>query len=253
MNKSMSLRTLIVDDEEAGRKTLQNLLQEYCPEVQVLGQAQSVAEAIAQIEALQPELVLLDVELRPGSGFDVLKHFHPAPFQVIFCTAFDHYAIRAFEFAAVHYLRKPVDILDLQEAVRRCRKPSSDISEQIGLLINGFRKREIGKVALPTMEGFSFVEVEQIVNLVGEGSYTRFFLLSGEDLLVSRRIGHYEDLFAQDLFFRVHQSHLINLRHITRFVNTKNGRVALSHGREVPVARNRKKDLLDQLRNLGML
>lgn len=250
---SHTTSVLVVDDEPSGRKTLVGLIERFCPELNIVGEAGSVETAISQIKELQPDLVFLDVELRPGTGFDILDHFNPVPFQVIFCTAFDHHALRAFKYAAVHYLCKPVDIKEIQEAVQRMTQPDDEFGQQVQLLQDTMRMREINKIALPRRDGFSFAEVDTIVYLKADGSYTHFHFEDGSKLLISKRMGHYEKMLDSVSFLRIHHSYLINLKFLSGFVNTKNGRVTMSNKEELPISRNRKVVLLERLQQLGMM
>jgi len=244
---------LIVDDEPSGRNSLARMIEDYCPELTQVGEAASVREAVSQIRLHQPRLVFLDVELRPGSGFDILDQFDPVPFKVVFCTAFDHYALRAFRYAAVDYLCKPIDIQELKQAVRRATQVESSFDQQLQLLRENIRRREINKIALPRRDGFAFAEVNRIMYLKADGSYTHFHFQSDPSILVSKRIGHYEGVLDPIAFLRIHQSYLINLRHLQAFHNTKNGRVTMANGEELPIARNRKAVLYERLQQLGMM
>ncbi len=243
-----AITALIVDDEAGSRQVLKNLLEEYCPEVQVLGLASSAAEGIKQIKELSPELVFLDIAMPEGDGFEMLDNIAEIDFGLIFTTAYDEYAVQAFEYSAVYYLLKPINILKLQKAVSVFQERRGDrAGEQLEVLKENLSS-PINKLALPTSDGLQFVDVRKIVRCMADGSYTRFFLVDGEKILVAKTLKHFAALLPEQEFFRVHHAHLINLGHIRKYYKGKGGYVLMSDGSEVEVS-VRKKELF--LKRIG--
>lgn len=249
MNK---IKALIVDDERNNCDNLANLLNEYCPEVEVVGKCYSAAHAYKDLQTLSPHLVFLDVEMPGGSGFDLLEKLHQPNFEVIFVTAFDQYAIRALRLSAIDYLLKPVDILELQSAVAKVRKEMHD-SEAHNQLItnyqqNNVKQGQLKQIALPTADRILFVRISEIVRCQAEGNYTHIFLIDGTKLLVSKTLREYNDLLLQEDFARVHQSHLVNINHIRSFEKREGGYLKMTNGDAVSVSRQRKEHVLQLLK-----
>ncbi|MBS2100174.1 LytR/AlgR family response regulator transcription factor [Carboxylicivirga linearis] len=243
-----TIRALIIDDEENNIANLQDLLQNYCPEVEICDTAQSAADGIAKIKATQPDLVFLDVQMPGGTGFDMLEALSPITFQVIFVTAFDQYAIRAIRFCAIDYLMKPVDILDLQQAVQRAiRNLQESTSKQAPqqLIENRQQEAEKLKIGLPTAERILFVELHEIVRCVGESNYTHVHLTDGKSILISKTLKEFDELLCDKGFVRTHQSHLVNLKYIRSFEKNDGGYLKMNNGTSVPVSRQRKSTVMD--------
>lgn len=244
------LKAIIIDDEEKAQKNLFNLLKEYCDNVEVMAMESSIEEGIERIDKLKPDLVFLDIEMDNETGFDLLKHYPEPAFHVIFVTAHDEYAIRAFKHSAVDYLLKPVDIDELTEAVTRLEskvnvKPAeSNIDFLLSQLANP--SKELDKLILPSMESLLFVNVEDIVRCESIDNYTNFHMASGKVHLVSKNIKHYEDILQDTHFFRVHRSHLININFIKEYHRGEGGYLTLTNGEQVPVSRRKKIAFLNQ-------
>lgn len=236
------ITALIVDDEQKGRDTLQHLLGEYCPHVKVLGQVDSVDAAAAFIKAQQPALVFLDVEMPRGSGFDLLKQFDPVPFRTIFVTAHQHYAIKAIRFAAVDYLLKPLDVEELIAAVS---KPSnfSAQSQQYQQLTEQLEQQRLHRIAIPVRDGLTFLDVNEIIRMQADRSYTEIYTTGGM-FLASRNIKEFEELLAEQRFFRAHHSHLINLAHVRHLSRNDGYMILMSDGSQVELSRRRKEQFL---------
>ena len=242
------IRTLLVDDEELARKNMAFMLNEHCPEVEVIGEAANAKVAREIILNDEIDLLLLDIEMPNGSGFDLLESlegdFH---FKIIFITAYHEYALRAFRFSAVDYLLKPINEEDLIAAIAKVR-PGKDEEprEKIEHLIENISKKgeALDKLALPSMEGLKFVELDHIIYCESQDNYTRFFLTSGERIMVSKTIKHFEELLDPDRFFRVHRSNIINLKYIDKYVKGEGGYVVMQQGNRIPVSRRRKETFL---------
>lgn len=251
MNMDTKIKAVIVDDEKNNCENLKELLTRYCPELEILAMAHSAREGIEAISRTKPELVFLDIQMQGGSGFDLLEQVRPVDFEVIFVTAFDQYAIRAIRFCAIDYLLKPVDILELQAAVQRAvskirqRDPNLAMTT---LLANRKTGNEDLKIALPTAERILFVQVSEIIRCLGENNYTTVFLKNGASVLVSKTLKEYEELLSDKGFLRVHQSHLINHQYIRSFEKQDGGYLKMTDGASVPISRQRKPQVLQQLK-----
>lgn len=245
------ITAIIVDDEWNNCENLKELLHKYCPAVEIVDMAHSAAEGIESISRLKPSLVFLDIQMQGGSGFDLLEQLKPVSFEVIFVTAFDQYAIRAIRFCAIDYLLKPVDILELQSAVSRAankilqREPNLSLTN---LLENRNQEKDNFKIALPTAERILFVHLSEIIRCLGDNNYTTVFLKNGASVLVSKTLKEYEELLTDNGFLRVHQSHLINVRYVRSFEKQDGGYLKMTDGTSVPISRQRKQQVLQQLR-----
>jgi len=247
-----TIKSLIIDDEINNCQNLQNILARYCPEVDVAGMAHNATEGLELILREQPELVFLDIQMPGGSGFDLLESIKVPDFDVIFVTAYNQYAIKAIRKSAIDYLLKPVNILELREAVSRVvskKELQNSHNNQVqNYLENKKRPKSQGKIALPSSERLVFVQVEDIVRCQGENNYTNLFLKDGQSILVSKTIKEYEELLSDDGFLRVHQSHLINSKHVKSFEKRDGGYLKMTDGSTVSISRQRKDFVLSQLR-----
>lgn len=245
------IRTILVDDEVDSIRILQRLLETYCPNVSIVGTANGVETALELVRETKPDLVLLDIEMSQGNAFDLLNQLMPLSFQVIFVTAFDNYAIRAFKYSAVDYLLKPVDIDDLRNAISRVReKPEmNDLAEQMKILLNNVGMLQVThqKMAIPTITGLNFVPVQDILRFESKGSYTNIFLSTGESILATRTIRDYEDVLPESIFCRIHNSHIINLSRIEKYQKGRGGMVLMEDGTTIEVAARRKDEFLRRL------
>jgi two-component system, LytTR family, response regulator len=242
------IKACIVDDEKKGRDTLLKLLEEYCKDVEVVGQADSVETAFQFITSHKPELVFLDVEMPRGSGFELLKRFDHVNFKTIFVTAHNHYAIKAIKFSAVDYILKPVDVDELLSAVSRVKSSANSSQNSYSGLLENLENNRTGKLAVPVKDGVAFIQTNDIIRMQADGSYTHIYTAS-EKYTASRNIKEYEDLLLDMNFFRSHHSHLINLSHVKHFSRVDGYFAIMSDGSSVEVSR-RKKDHFLQLMNL---
>lgn len=256
---SQSLRAVIIDDETNAREALTNLLRIVSPEVDVCGEARNAEAGIELIRKERPSLIFLDIQMPGKNGFDLLSSFEKVDFGVIFTTAYQEYAIRAFRFSAIDYLLKPIDPDELQTAVGKFRNRAGSVNaEQLRILHEQLdpagaprliqRKRNDNqRIALPTAEGIHFVQMTDIIQCESLGSYTKFHLVKGPAIVVSRLLKEYEEILDNYYFFRVHQSNIINLEHIKRYVKGDGGQVWMSDNTEIEVSRRRKDEFLSLL------
>jgi two-component system LytT family response regulator len=242
------LRAVIIDDEKRGRETLLNLLNEYCKNLEVVEMANSAKTGAEIIAAQQPDVVFLDIQMPKGTGFDMLESIAELNFEVIFTTAYDKYAIKAIKFAAMDYLLKPVEIDELKAAVDRVKeKVKSKVTGQnFSVLLNNL-KGQHNKIALPTSEGISFIPTDNIIRCEASGNYTCFYLEDGGKILVSKTLKEYDELLSETNFYRVHNSHLVNLNHVDKFVKVGGDSVMMSDGSRIEVSRRRKEGFLNRL------
>ncbi len=245
------ISVVIVDDVKKSRETLEQMLQNYCPHTEVVGKAGSANEAFKLIQETEPQLVLLDIEMPNGTGFDLLEMFDSISFEVIFTTAFDQYALKAIKFCALDYLLKPIDIKELIQSIHKAGERLRNHNEKDNfshLLTNLKHKNSpTNKLALPTQEGLVFIVVQEIIRCEAEGNYTSIFFKSGKRIVTTRKIKDFEELLSEHHFFRVHRSHLINLSYIEKYFKGDGGYVVMADGSSIDVARRKKEDFLERL------
>lgn len=240
------MKAVIIDDEVSLREALKSLLRIDHPDVEVVGEASSVNTGYEVIVDTNPDLVFLDIEITSGTGFDLLARFEEVAFKIIFVTAHNEHAVRAFKFSAVDYLLKPVDPLELAEAIKKARNslPEKFTKYSSEVLHGALSSRKIPKkILLKDHESIHLVDTEEIIRCEAAGNYTRFHLLGGKTLLISKTLKEFDTLFSSEHFFRAHQSHLINLNYFLRLDKAEGGSIVLKDNSVLPVA-TRKKDLL---------
>jgi two-component system LytT family response regulator len=245
------IKAIIVDDEQHCIEALHTMLQKKCPEVTVVGSVNSVKDAKDMITELQPDVVFLDVEMPHQNGFELLKLFDKINFDVIFTTAYEQYALKAIKFNALDYLLKPFSVKELQDAIQKCvSRRNGQASEQQHSPIEVFLQnmktlhQTHKKIALPTINGLVFMPVQNIVRCESTGNYTRIFFTDKKNLMVSRPLKEFEELLTDVDFFRVHNSHLINLQQMQSYIQGEGGFALMSDGTQVEVSRRRKADFL---------
>jgi two-component system LytT family response regulator len=245
------IRTVLVDDEIDSIRVLEKLLETFCPQVSIVGKANGVETALRMIPASLPDLVILDIEMTQGNAFDLLNQLQPSAFQVIFVTAFDNYAIRAFKYSAVDYLLKPVDIDDLRDALDRVTEKTQEagVMEKMKVLLDNMGTMNLAqqKLAVPTITGLMFVPVRDIIRFEAKGHYSVIFLNNGSQVTATRNIKDYEDLLPESIFCRVHNSHIINLQNIQKYHKGRGGYVVMDDGSSIEVAIRRREEFLRRL------
>lgn len=248
----MAIKSLIVDDEKNGRENLAGLIQSHCPQIRVVAEAASVEQAIAAIQEHHPQLIFLDIEMPGGNGFRLLEHFKDFPFEVIFVTAYDNYAIRAIRFSASDYILKPINLNELIAAVDKVtqRIYSRSENERIRQLYLNTIHPANPKIGLPSGDRIEFVEVKSIVRCQGESNYTHIYFVDRKPLLTAKSLIEFEELLAEYHFLRVHKTHLVNLNHVSSFNKNDGGILNLSNGDSVAISRRRKELTLEQLKQV---
>lgn len=243
------VRAVLIDDEVKALQVLEQKLKTYCPQVQIVGTANSTAVAYDLLTSTQPELVFLDVAMPEESGFDLLKRLPFLDFEIIFVTGFDSYALDAIKFCAIGYLLKPIhneDLIDsVQKAVQRITQKLNQARNQqfIENLLNPGSIRN--RIGIPTEAGLEFIPTEKIVRCEGLQKYTKVHTTDSNDILSSYNIGEFRKLLEDYGFFATHRSHLINLRHIRRY--DKEGTVTMVDNSHVPVSRRKKQEFMEKL------
>jgi two-component system LytT family response regulator len=244
------IRSLVIDDEPDSRFVLSNLLQTRCPQVSVVGEADGVDAALELIERTAPDLLFLDIRLGPGDGFEILDRVQSTSPQVIFVTAFDDHALRAFRYSAVDYLLKPVAESDLLQAVDKvAQRRQENTLPELEVLLHNLRALQASgqKMAIPTVNGLDFLFLKDIVRLEASGAYTEIHRSEGRPMLSTRSLQEYEDLLPRGLFIRVHTSHIINLNKVVKYEKGRGGHLIMENQSIVEVAIRRRGDFLRQI------
>lgn len=244
------LRAVIIDDEKDARYLLQKqLVKDFGQEIQVVAEAGDCASGVDIIETHHPDLVFLDIQLSDGSGFDLLRQLAHYGFHLVFVTAYDRFAIKAFDFSAIGYLVKPLNAADLRSTIARIQK----INEQqkkaatgIKVLIENFSAGKIKKIVVPANDGFTVVQLEQIVFIKSIRNYSEFNLADGTKILTSKSLIVYDKLLTDHGFFRIHQTFLVNLSHVQAYIRSDGGGLKMVTGELLPVARQKKSSLMER-------
>ncbi|WP_103068043.1 LytR/AlgR family response regulator transcription factor [Aquimarina sediminis] len=242
------MKAILIEDNPSARKSFLNLLNEYCPDIQLIGQASNVAEGIATISASQPDLMFLDIEMPDGNGFDLLQKLPEISFQVIFVSSHEKYALRAIKSSALDYILKPIDPEELVEAVEKAKSEFEHhkTQQRVQTLINNIssQSKEPTQLILKDKYGIQIVSIKDIIHLEANGSYTKFFINGQDNLLVSKGLKDYENILSSQHFFRCHQSHLINLDYLLRYDKRDGDFLVLKDKSKVPLATRKKESLL---------
>lgn len=244
------LRAVIIDDEIKARETVKEMLNLYCPEIVVVGEGNNVLSGRQVIKDTQPDLVFLDIHMPDGTGFDLLNKVDYKAFSIVFLTAYDEFAIRAFKFNAIDYLLKPLDPDDLITAIESVVERHEMNVKDFYQVIDNFKKieKDAKKMVLKTLKSVFLVNISDIIRCESSGNYTNFHMVDQKQVMVSNTLKEYNELLGDYGFFRVHQSHLINLDHVMRLDKADGGVVFLSQNHTVPVA-TRKKEFLIKVLN----
>jgi two-component system LytT family response regulator len=245
------IQAVIIDDEKKCVALLQKLLEKSFPDINIVGATTSPEEGIKLIRQHEPDLVFLDIEMPRRNGFEVLEVTKDIPFDVIFTTAYNQYAIKAIRISALDYLLKPVDADDLVHAVQRykLKHGSHARQQQLELLFTNLKRlsQPYHKISVATLDGVIFIGINEILYCEAVGSYTILFLKNGEKLTTSRSLKDFEETLAEHPFFRIHHSYLINVNEIKRYVKGEGGFVILTNNTELPVSKRKKEDFLKKL------
>jgi two-component system LytT family response regulator len=239
------IKAIIVEDEKKGREILQILINKYCKNVEVVAIAENADEGYLLIKKHNPDLVFLDIEMPNGNGFYLLEKFDEIKFQVVFTTAYDNYAIKAIKYHALDYLLKPIDIDELQLAVESVEKAIEKPEVNRYAEFIGARKLEMeSKLGLPIKEGILYVLISDIIRVESDGSYSVIHMSDEKKHMVSKNLKEYEDILPQKFFFRVHKSHLINIKKVKKYIRTDGYFAEMEGGSVIEIARRKKDEFL---------
>ncbi|MFT3701094.1 MAG: LytTR family DNA-binding domain-containing protein [Agriterribacter sp.] len=243
------IQCIIIDDERNALEMMEWLLKTYCPQVQILEMCNSAETGIEAIKKYRPDVVFLDIEMPKMNGFDMLEQFDRLFFDVVFCTAYDQFAIKAFHYSALNYLLKPVDPDDLKSTVRRIEeKKSVPTKEQFALLLQNIQhpqKTTPQRIALSTGDGLIFIPTNDIIYCEAESNYTTVVLAGGKKVVVSKVLKEIDEALNGPDFYRVHSSFLINLNHIKKFVRVDGGYIIMDNDATINISRSRRQEFME--------
>ncbi|HTE32170.1 MAG TPA: LytTR family DNA-binding domain-containing protein [Chryseolinea sp.] len=242
------LKAILVDDEQSSITSLSEKIRRHCPVVNIIAACDNARTAIESIDSLQPDLVFLDIEMPVMNGFLMLQQLQFRNFELIFTTAYDHYAIKAIRFSALDYLMKPIEIEELKLAVERAaeKKQHHNADHQLDLLLENVlpKKAAFQRLAIPTAEGLQFIKLNDIIYLEANINYTWFHLSGNQKYVVSRTLKDYEEMLPADIFVRIHNSYIINKNFAERYIRGEGGQVVLSNGTVLDVSKRKKVEFL---------
>ena len=240
------IKAIIVDDEFSAIKSLKWEIEKFCEGIEVINFYTEPRKAIEGINLLQPDCVFLDIEMPEMDGFQVLRHLHFKDFELVFTTAYDNYAIKAFKQDALDYLLKPIDSDDLVLAVEKIKqkKEKNSLGNELKKVLDHMKKDGLHKIPLSFSTKTIYVEPEEIIYCKSDGNYTEIYLKNGKKEVVSKKLKDVETLISEPLFLRVHNSFLVNMRYLKEFIKTDGSYLVLENGASIPVSRTKKADLL---------
>jgi len=245
MNK---LKAIIIDDEPRSRQSLIQKIVMSCKDVEIIAECENGEQGIAAIEEQKPDIVFLDVEMPRMNGFTMLQQLSNRDFELIFTTAYDHYAIRAIKFSALDYLVKPVEVEELKEAIERVKqkREKDTTNERLETLLYNLmnEKNQSNRIAISSIEGLQFVEINDIIYLEAESNYTIIYISSAEKITVSKTLKDFEELLPHAVFIRIHHSWIINKKHVQKYLKGEGGQVIMSNGKTLDVARRKKDEFM---------
>lgn len=246
------IKAIIIDDIEQARITLKKDLEVYARDVEVIGEAGGVIEGAKLLKTTRPDVLFLDIQMQDGSGFDLLDILKEIPFKIIFITASDAHAIKAFRYAAIDYLMKPVDPDELVAALGKLREKKVNESEKYNLLNDTLKNhhKPQTRLALHTQDKIHIVGISDIIRCESNVNYTEFYFTGGKKLLVTKTLKDFEDLLSEQGFYRVHQSHLVNTKFIKEFVKTDGGYLLMQDGTSVPVSTRKRAQVMEMIERL---
>jgi two-component system LytT family response regulator len=242
------LTAIIIDDENSSRNSLRQKLTNHCPLISIIGECENGEEGILMVTEKKPDLVFLDVEMPRMNGFTMLQQLHYKNFEIIFITAYDYYAIKAIKFSALDYLVKPVEVEDLKVAVEKAtqKQLQSIGNERLEILLQNLNtdKKELQRIAIPSMEGLLFVETGHIIYLEANSNYTCFYLTNNTKITVAKTLKDFEELLPASSFMRIHHSYIINKNLVKKYIKGEGGQVVMSNDTVLDVARRKKDEFI---------
>lgn len=248
------ITAILIDDDNNLRNGLRTMLERYAPELTIIGEADSVKTGITAIEILQPQVVFLDIHLADGTGFDILEQVSKTKSHIVFITAHEQYALKAFKFSALDYLLKPVDPEELKKAIVKVKDAlkNNNSFDHIDLLLENIRKKvdHFKRIAISDNNGMHLFEIADIIRCEARDNYSEFFIKNHKPVLTSKTLKEYEDLLTEHGFERIHQSHLINTSFLKSYIKTDGGYVIMADNSRIPISQRKKERILELIKNL---
>ncbi len=240
------LRTVVIEDEIDSQKLLTKIINEYCIDLEIVGLAENILDGKVIIESQFPDLVFLDIELKDGNSFQLLESLEKRQFKIIFTTAYQEYALKAFKYEAVDYILKPYSPKQVIAAVERVKKRQYDetIYNRLDYLVKQSTKNKHERISIPTLEGVSLFNINDILRLEADRTYCYIYLSDGTKVMVSKPLKEISNMLPETMFFRSHSGHLLNVNYVGKYLNEDGGYALMSDGAQVPVSRRRKKEFL---------
>ena len=248
-----TLTAILIDDEQSSLNSLKQKILQHCPAIQIVGLCDDPQTAAETVEMLRPDLIFLDIEMPVMNGFTLLQQLEYKNFELIFVTAYDHYAVKAIRCCALDYLVKPVEIADLKNAVEHAveKRNASAPNRQLELLLDNMVTTKIKskRIAIPATQGLQFIKTEDIIYLEAIANYTKFHLAANIKYTVSKTLKEFEDMLPEESFLRIHNSYIINLNFAEKYIRGDGGQVILSNGIMLDVSKRKKAEFLKAIRN----
>ena len=244
------IRTIIIDDEVRARSLLRNMLNEYCEEIEVVADCEDLPTGVKAIRKHKPDLVLLDIEMPGHSGLELMDFFDEADitFSLIFTTAYNQYAIQAFKLSAIDYLLKPIEPLELENAIKRFLKRNDGLKKDQDGIREKLENLGTSKIAAPTSNGLKFISLDNILYMKADNTYTEIIMDDDSRLVVSRTLKNFEDVLSVNAsFYRCHKSYIVNLAHVTDYVKSDGGYVMVKNKYQVAISAEKVQDLLSKV------
>jgi two-component system LytT family response regulator len=251
----MAIRTILVDDDFKAIENLKFLIADYCPNINVVGEANNLSDAAEKVRKLKPQLVFLDMQLGNEKGFDLFDHIDLSNCKIVVASAFEDFALKAFQFSAIDYLLKPIqpDLLQAAAAKVEQELAQNDTVNRINSIIDSIAlgsttEPTSQKVAIPTVFGSTFIDYTDIIRCEADKNYTRIYMLKGKPIMSSKNLSEIQLLLPGSIFLRVHHSHVINMNHMEEYHKGKQGYVVMSDTSTVQISQNKKADFIKRLK-----
>jgi two-component system LytT family response regulator len=250
------INAIIIDDEKNALEVLEMQIEQFCDNVNILAKANGGVKGIDAIKKYNPDLVFLDIEMPHKNGFDVLTETKQYNYDVIFTTAYDQFAIKAFKYSAIDYLLKPIDIVELQQAINKVSSKNgktNSLEQKMNLLFSQLQPSSTiitNKIALPVNDGMQFFEPDEIVRCESDSNYTHIYLTSGKKITVAKTLKEVEENITGTPFYRIHQSHLINMNHVVKLIKGEGAYVIMKDGNNITISRNKKEAFMETFRKI---
>lgn len=243
------LKAVIIDDDQSNLNALSEKLLKHCPQINIIDRCDNAQDGIKVIDDLKPDIVFLDIEMPVMNGFVMLQHLSYRKFELIFVTAYDHYAIKAIRYSALDYLVKPVEIEELKAAVSKAEANRGNRSShlQLELLLEQLHKKQPRRITIPTIDGLRFISIDDIIYLEASNNYTNIYLSANQKFLVSRTLKDFEEMLPPEIFLRIHHSSIINKNHVEKYIRGDGGQVVMRNGNVLDVSKRKKSEFLQAI------